>query len=108
MENKFKTVSELLKDDHFIHFVGKNIAELRVSRSRRPNPKPGFRYKRDWYDRMTQEGIFNSSFFIKNIESIWDKKSSLSSEIRQVILFVCNRALHETVETYSKMEPETK
>ena len=102
MKKEFKTIDELISDPNFIQFVDKNINELRKNRNKRPDAKPGFHYKRDWYDRMIDDRSLNSPYFIRNIESIWNKKSSLSSEIRNVILFVCGRSLQETFLEYSK------
>lgn len=101
MTTKVNT-SEIIKDPYFIEFVKDGISELRKNRNERPEPKQGFRYKRDWYDRMTQYSIFNTDYFIQNIESIWLKKSSLSSEIRHVIQYVCDKALDKTIELYSR------
>jgi len=102
---KFNSSDEIIKDPHFIDFVSKNINELRTQRIKRPEPKPGFYYKRDWYDRMIESGNMKSSYFIKNIEDIWSKKSTLSSEIRGVILYVCNKSFHETLVLYAKNKP---
>jgi hypothetical protein len=41
---------------------------------------------------MTDEKMLSTKFFIDNIEDIVAKKSSLSSEIRNIIKEVCNKA----------------
>lgn len=97
----FNSISEIIINPYFINFVEGNISNLRLDRIKRPKPKPGFYYKRDWYDRMTSEGILNTKFFIANIENIWLKKSSLSSQIRNVIQFICNKSLEQTLSVYS-------
>lgn len=99
---KFDTVDEIINDEYFQMFLDKNIDKLRSERNNRPPTKPGFRYKRDWYDRMCDDNNFNIRFFINNITDIWIKKSSLSSEIRSVIEFICNKSLQQTYQKYNE------
>ena len=87
-------------DPVFIDFVKQNIREGIDARASRPKPKEGFHYRRDWYDRLDDMGGVNSEFFLNNINAVWLKKSSLSSEIRAVLLEVCNRAVGQTLEYY--------
>lgn len=101
-KNRFNSISEIINDPYFISFVNENISKLRKNRINRPEPKQGYMYKRSWYDRMSESGSLNVDFFIKNIESIWNKKSSLSSEIRSVIKFVCDDSLQQTLLKYIK------
>lgn len=108
LAHRFNSISEIVKDRIFIGYVEENISELRKNRYKRPEPKPGFHYKRDWYDRMSSEGNVNFGFFIKNIENIWLKKSSLSRQERSVIQYVCDKSLQQTLLEYSKqVAPET-
>jgi hypothetical protein len=97
MENKVQSISELIKNTDFILSVDKQISELRTKRYNRPRPKDGYHYTRDGFDRMNDSQQFNKEFFLKNIEDIWNKKSSLSSEIRGVVQYVCDKALAETL-----------
>lgn len=101
VKHQFNSNNEITKDPYFIAFLQKNISELRKKRYNRPTPKPGYHYKRDWYDRMSAEGQFDPGFFIKNIESIWLKKSSLSSEVRNIVQFVCEKSLQQTLQRYA-------
>ena len=104
----FNSISEIVDDSIFRGFVRENISELKKNRRKRPEPKAGYYYKRDWYDRMNSEGNVNFVFFIENIESIWLKKSSLSSEVRGIIKFVCDRAFQQTLFKHSqKVSEET-
>jgi hypothetical protein len=107
-ENIFSSTTEILSNDIFIEHVKNNIRELTSKRVNRPEPKVGFRYKRDWYDRLSSSGLINSSFFLNNIESIWQKKSHLNSETRNVILYICNKSLQQTIFdiTNSKLKAE--
>ncbi len=86
-------IDEIINDKDFINSVKANVSELFAKRRRRPAPKDGYRYKRDWYDRMNSAGNLNADFFLKNIKAVWMKKSSLSSEIRNIVLFVGDKSL---------------
>jgi hypothetical protein len=99
---RFNSIEEIIADPYFNQFVKENIDQIIKSRCIRPIPKPGYYYKRDWYDRMTSKYYFNSYFFIENIENIWLKRSALSSEIRHVIRFVCDKSLQQTLLEYMK------
>lgn len=105
-EPRFKNVQEVLSDPYFIGFVYKGINELRIKRAKRPKPPPGFHYKRDWYDRMVDERVLSGTFFIDNIESIWEKRSPLSSEVRNVIRYVCDKALYQAIAKYEQEKQE--
>ena len=101
MKKQFDSINDLINDSYFRLRVVDNISELRKKRNERPSAKPGYYYKRDWYDRMTDEGILNSSYFIENIVGIWNKKSSICSVYRQIIKFVCDKSAAETIFKYS-------
>jgi hypothetical protein len=97
MNKELKTVDEIVNDLDFKNYVETELQELIKKRINRPEPKEGYRYKRDWYDRMNSEGILNADFFIKNIKSVWERKSSFSSEFRNIIQYVCETALQKTL-----------
>lgn len=109
MEKKLETIGEILEDQYFKQILQKNITELRLKRNTRPSPPAGSYYKKDWFDRMESQGTFSEKYFLSNIWAIWNKTSSLNSETRNVILFVCNKALQETYLKYAqeKKEPGT-
>jgi hypothetical protein len=100
MENKTNSINELIKDEYFIQCVVDIISELREKRYKREKPKAGYRYARDWYDRMSESHTFTREYFINNIMDIWNKKSNLSSEVRSVIKYVCDKAAISTFEYY--------
>ena len=102
---KFNSISEIIKDDYFIRFIKMEISELSKQRFHRPNPKQGYKYKRDWYDRMTSQGNFTVDYFINNIGDIWIEKSSLNTESRNIIQLVCNNALNKTLSHYAAQSP---
>lgn len=104
VSTRFNTISDIISDKVFIKNVESEILKLRSHRNKRPEPKAGFRYKRDWYDQMTDAGNFNSDYFIKNIESIWLKKSSITSNTRNVIQEICSVAYHNTMIHYAKVD----
>ena len=106
VSTRFNTISDIISDKVFIKNVESEILKLRSHRNQRPEPKAGFRYKRDWYDQMTDAGNFNSDYFIKNIESIWLKKSSITSNTRNVIQEICSVSYHNTMIHYAKVDPK--
>ena len=93
--------TRVVEDSYFIQYVKEEITALRIQRNERPEPKKGFKYKRDWYDRMTDEGVLNADFFLQEIEPIVIKKSNLCSLYRDIIYNVCRNA-------YIKMELKYK
>ena len=101
MNMHFKTIDEIINDYYFIDFVYETLDKLRKDRLDRKSPLAGFHYIRDWFDRMSDLHMVKASFFIKNIKSIWNKESQLSSEVRQVIKYVCDNALIKTLEIYN-------
>jgi hypothetical protein len=74
MVKEFASISELIKDPVFVDSVKKQLDEIILKRIKRPEPKPGFHYVRDWYDRFNAEGQLNADFFLKHIEDIWNKR----------------------------------
>ena len=104
MEKKFETLSDLIKDTYFIQAVNKHISKTH----NRPAPKPGFHYKRGWYEMMYDAGNLRAEYFVQNIESIWNKTSNLSSELRRGIQFVCDCAMQDTLLFYAKLEADSK
>lgn len=90
---------DILTNTIFRKAVEKAVDEIRENRLKREAPKPGFYYKRDWYDRIVELGGMNADFFITNAGAVWEKKSNLPSNIRSVIQFVAEQALRETIQT---------
>jgi len=82
------TIKQVIQNEIFIMNVDEMIDKLKTERRNRKPAKPGFRYKNDWYDSMKRNNQLNRDFFLTNIESIWNKKSILSAEIRNVFIFV--------------------
>ncbi len=97
MEIKADLLKEIIALPAFREAVKKHLSKIIHAHHIRPAPKPGYRYKRDWYDRMGEASQLNTSFFLKHIESIWLKKSLLNHETRQVIQAVCAAALEEVI-----------
>jgi len=104
VSNRFKNISDITSDEIFIKNVESEISKLRYHRNKRPKPKAGFRYKRDWYDQMTDSGNFNSKYFLENIEKIWLKTSSITSNTRNVIQEICGVAYQNTIINYAKVD----
>lgn len=102
LSSHFNSIDEIVSDSYFNEHLRNGIYELKKLRYNRPEPKPGFYYKRDWFDRMNDIGGLNKEFFIKHIGDIWSKRSHLSSEMRDVIRITCDKAFRETLLSYSK------
>lgn len=93
MEKQDVKISDVLNDTVFRSCVTKALRFVIEKRLTRPSPKKGFKYKRDWYDRMKANNQLNDKFFLENIGDIWIKKSKLNSESRNIIAYVCKMAL---------------
>ena len=100
---RFKTFSDILSDTVFIENLGSEISKLRKRRLDRPEPRAGFRYRRDWYDQLVGEGNLNKAYFLENIESIWLKKSSIPSNQRYAIEAICAAAYKNTLLHYTNL-----
>lgn len=106
---KFESLGELLEDEHFRSNAKKIISDLVKPFTNRPKPKDGMKYKRTWYDRITDSHSFDFDFFMSNIEKVILKESSLNSEARSVLLHIYNNATIKTLVYYKKLENhETK
>lgn len=101
---KFSTIKEVVGDAHFRTFLDLEITKIKNQRLKRPSPPNGLKYKRDWFDRLTESGNFSVEFFMHNIESVWNKTSSLKSETRQVLIIICDAAIRQTLSYYSGMK----
>lgn len=102
IENRFNSFEEVIADEVFRDFVKINFEQMMYDRNKRPEPKAGYRYKRDWYDRLFESGNLNYSYLLENIGPIWMKKSSLSSDPRRIIKLVCDRSFRQTLIHYNR------
>ncbi len=94
--NQELKLEEIIKDPVYISKLDAIVKDIVFKREKRPSPKSGMKYKRDWYDRIVESnGDINKEYFLNHILSVWTKKSSLSVKDRKVILFVGNSALNE-------------
>jgi hypothetical protein len=101
---RFTSPKEIINDPYFIGFVDVNIQRLKDERKKRPIPPPGRYYRRDVFDTMVDEGTLDACYFLTNIESIWNKKSLLSSNERGFIQFVCAKSFSDMMAEYEKQE----
>jgi len=108
METKIVFGKELVEDPIFKEFVKRVLNDLISRRLHRPLPKPGYRYKRDWYDQMSDDTELNAEFFVMNIEKIMTRKSSLSSIKRRIIQPVCEQAYFLTMKFYAELKDKAK
>lgn len=97
---EFDDTRRVVDDPIFIRIVAEKVEALNKGRRNRPEPQPGFHYKRNWYDNLEDLDGCNAEFFLNNINNIWGKVSTLPSDIRGAILEVCNHAVVETMREY--------
>ena len=102
MSKEFKTIGDIITDKKFVSLVKVEIDRIKFERDCRPEPAAGCRYKRSWFDRMTEENIFTADFFIANIAKVWLKKSPLCAEYRNVLLSVCTLAYNQMMIYYER------
>ena len=98
---EFKTTADLITDPLFISNVGIELDELIRKRKLRTPAKEGYRYQRDWYDRMRESKQLKPEFFVENFASIYNRTSKLSSEYRRIIFFICEKAMIKTLKSYN-------
>lgn len=101
---EFTTVEEIINDEKFISSVEQVIYKLRCDRINRPSPKKGYRYKRDWYDKMTENNQLNVAFILCEAPKHWAKKSNLSANIRNVIEYILKESIQKTLLKYEEIE----
>jgi hypothetical protein len=85
-------ITEMLQSKEFKRLLADNINTLwqrRLERNR-TTPRPGYKWQRDWIDRLNEENNFNYAYFIAQTPAIWAHKSDLSSAIRTGIEQVIN------------------
>lgn len=99
-------INDIINNDYFKDRVRLAVNVLREKRNNRPSLPASLHYKRDWYDRMREDDLLNSTSFVLHIKAVWLKQSTLSSECRSIILHVCNKALLETIEYFKSMPDE--
>ena len=92
----------IIEDEYFIQFLKEEIYSLKIQRWERKPPPAGMTYKNDWLDRMEREDTFNATYFINNIEAIWNKQSNLPSLIRNVIQSICYKAVQKMDAKYNE------
>lgn len=95
----FKEISEIVSNPYFIDFLTKNLSDLKAQRNSRPTAPSGFKYKKDWMDKMN----VSTDYFLSNIESIWLKKSKLSRSEREIIGYFCDKSFIQTLAYYKEI-----
>lgn len=102
-EPKPVTIREIVNNRQFQESIAKNIQGVRNVRLIRPIPKPGYYYKRDSWDRLISEKKFTVNFFLTAIPAIWLKQSTLPSEQRRVIQYICDKSVMEAFPSAKKL-----
>lgn len=88
------TADYIIDHGMFRDTLRQNIVDLKTERRNRPQPKPGFKYRRDWYDRHGNDLTFD--YCIKHIPDIVAKRSSIPSEFRRIIEYLFAKSYRET------------
>ena len=83
--DKLETQEDLVNHPLFKERLDHHLNALRTARLNRPEPKPGFYYPRDWYDRMVEKSLFNITAMMEQIPLVWQKKDKLNHEFRSII-----------------------
>lgn len=104
MAKEFQSFDEVIQDPIFIGNVSKFLTEAVNERNKRPEPKKGFKYKRDWVDQMNSENALNSKFILDHIKKVWERRSTLNSAFRKVVEYIGNQALTQTFKDYAETE----
>jgi hypothetical protein len=107
-DKKQITTTELIQEPFFREKVKANLESLLKTRRNRPEPKAGFKYSRDWYDRMSEKGVLNADYFLTHIDDIWHKRSKLNAETRNIILAVCNVSVEDYIRQTQAEEKDFK
>jgi len=88
-------IDDMLKNESFVSMVTKSVNSLYSGFRNRPIPKAGYRHNRSVYYQLDEANQLNPKFFLDNIKSIWLKKSTLSSNKRKLIQYVCDNAVSQ-------------
>lgn len=81
-----------------------HFSELVKAYENRPEPKPGFFYKKSGFDRLRQEGKLSGDFFVQESYRIIEKTSQEPKIIRDLVETVTRRAVAELI--HKKFESE--
>jgi len=104
MTNPFGSFDDIVSDPYFRQFVADEIKSIHEKRSLRPLPKPGYKYRRDWYDKMEEKDQISAQFFVDHIVLIWQKKSNLDAETRSIVKHFCDKAFARTLNKYDEIQ----
>lgn len=96
----FNSIDEVVNDTFFVARVKYHLSEVLKQRHARPAAPIGYHYKKDGLDMLVNESNANYVYFINNFPDIYAKVSNISSARRDVISFVCNNAVAETLDHY--------
>ena len=101
------TIEDLLGDELFHEYVGKVLSETILRRVKRPKPEQGYKYKRDWYDRV-DHSILNKEYILENMVAVLDKNFKGPRDMREVITYVCTEAYNRTYTHYKNQIEKEK
>mgnify|MGYP001168799801 CR=1 FL=1 len=100
---------QIIEDSTFRRLLDKEIEDVINERENRPNPPKGFKFKRDWYDRLDPGRYTFQKLVYTNLNDVWIKKSSLSHELRSLVSYIGDQALTKWVTTkYNELLAESE
>lgn len=86
---------EMFLNPEFISIVKKVFHEICYQRENRPKPKPGFYYKRDWYDIMLDNRNLSANYILKNGASVMLHESNITAQTRNIIKTIVKISIYE-------------
>ena len=96
----FNSINEVVNDTFFVARVKHHLDEVLKQRRTRPEAPVGYHYKKDGLDLLIANNEAEVHFFVNNFPDIYEKVSNITSARRDVISFVCNNAVRETLDHY--------
>lgn len=101
-EHGFDLLEDVLADWKCQENIGKKIDF--IIRERKYHKRQGKIFKRDSFDKMKEEGLLKTEFFVKSYPDIFNKKSNLTGGYREIISSCVIVAVADTLKYYELSE----
>lgn len=98
---KFNSIEEIMNDNIMKQRLNHYVKQIRDSRNDRPDPKPGYHYKKDAVDVMMNENELTTPFMLLHYADVHNKVSSIPSSKRKVMEFLFSSAVSDVFEHYT-------
>jgi len=98
-EKQFNSVQEVICDERFNGFLQNIIDNLKKPRE----PPKNLRFKRNAIDFLKENNLLFPEQIIIEFSLIVEKKSELSSNVRDAVIQIMNQAVQQTVVSYTKV-----